>query len=109
MQDVQSMMDRLKRPKLLIRAARMGAEDYKRETHLPRVLGYGQLPKAADALMRLMQREAALNDQRKTQDASYSLPCHLDVLIAMVGESRILRASQISRARHGHGPGHDPT
>ncbi len=100
MQDVLGVMDRLKRPKLLIRAARLGAEEYKRDTHLPRILGYGHMPRAAEALMRLMQLEIEMNDKRKTSDASYSLTRHLDMLIAMVGEARILRASQESRARH---------
>lgn len=109
MQDVLSMMNRLTRPKLLIRAARLGAEDYRRETHLPRVLGYGQMPRTADALVQLMQQETVLNDQRKARDAHYSLPCHLDLLIAMIGEARILRSGQISRAGNGSGPQSDPT
>lgn len=109
MQDVLGMMDRLTRPKLLIRAARLGAEDYKRDVYLPRVLGYGQVPRAADALMQLMQLEAALNDLRKTQNAGYSLPRHLDLLIAMVGEARILRSGQISRLHQGDGPRPSPT
>lgn len=99
MHDVLGMMDRLTRPRLLTRAARMGAEGYKRETHLQRVLGYGNLPRSADALIQLIQAEATLNDQRKSGDASYLLPRHVDILIAMVGEARILRASQQSRAR----------
>ena len=109
MQDVLGMMNRLTRPKLLIRAARLGAEDYRRDTHLQRVLGYGQTPRTADALMQLMQHEAVMNDQRKARDARYSLTSHLDLLIAMVGEARILRSSQISRAGNGSGPQSDPT
>ncbi|MDC0343505.1 MAG: DUF6477 family protein [Aestuariivita sp.] len=104
MQDVLGMMDRLRRPPLLIRAARMGAEDYNRDSHLQRVLGYGQLPRSADALIRLMQTEAVLNDKRKAGDAAYSLIKHLDLLIAMVGEARVLRASQQGRARMGPSP-----
>lgn len=100
MKDVLGLIEQQRRPKILIRAARLGAEDYRRDIHLPRLLGYGQLPRSGDALMRLMQREAVLNDQRKARDASYSLPRHLDLLIAMVGEARILRASQASRLRH---------
>ena len=100
MQDVLGMMNRLTRPKLLIRAARLGAEDYRRDTHLPRVLGYGQMPRTADALMQLMQHEAVMNEQRKARDARYSLPSHLDLLIAMIGEARILRSCQVSRAEN---------
>ncbi|WP_050929801.1 DUF6477 family protein [Aestuariivita boseongensis] len=104
MQDILGLIDRLTRPRLLIRAARLGAADYDRDRHLPRLLGYGQVPRAADALMRLLQDEAVVNSQRKSGDASYSLTRHLDLLIAMMGEARILRASQESRARQAGKP-----
>ncbi len=98
MQDVLSMMDGLKRPRLLTRAARLGAQDYRRETCLPRFFGYGSVPRTAEALLLLIQQEAEMNDKRKAGDTGYSLPRHLDLLIAMVGEARLLRRSQISRA-----------
>ena len=109
MQDVLTMLDRLTRPKLLIRAARLGAENYDRDTHLPRVLGYGQVPRTADALLRLMQQEAAINSLRKTRDTAYSLSAHLDLLIAMIGEARILRSSRISRDSQCSSPSRSPT
>jgi hypothetical protein len=94
MQDILSMLKTLRRPSLLMRAARIGAEDYSRANHLPRILGYGVLPKHGSALMRLMEVEATLNDQRIDGDTSYNLVKHIDVLIALVGEARILRTSQ---------------
>jgi hypothetical protein len=94
MQDVLSMLNALRRPRLLMRAARIGAEDYRRTAHLPRLLGYGNLPRHGAALMRLVEIEADLNTQRTAEDASYSLLRHIDVLIAIVGEARILRAAQ---------------
>jgi hypothetical protein len=101
MQDILSMIDRLKRPALLIRAARHGADTYDRARHLQRLMGYGQVPRTGDALLRLMQDEASINEKRITGDAGYSVVRHLDLLIAMVGESRVLRASQASRATQG--------
>lgn len=92
MQDILTMLNRLHRPRLMMRAARIGAETYRRGSHLPRLLGYGVLPRHGAALLRLMELEATLEDQRKAADASYSLLRHLDVLIAMVGEARELRA-----------------
>lgn len=93
MQDLLTMLHALRRPPLLMRAARIGAEDYNRSVHLPRLMGYGVLPRHGAALLRLMELEADLNAQRTQKDASYSLIKHVDVLIAMVGEARILRAS----------------
>ena len=94
MQDILSMLNALHRPRLLMRAARIGAEDYRRTAHLPRLLGYGNLPRHGIALMRLMEIEATLNDQRLADDSAYSLLRHIDVLIAIVGEARVLRATQ---------------
>ena len=94
MQDIMSMLSTLKRPRLLMRAARIGAEDYRRSAHLPRLLGYGHLPRHGAALLRLMEMEAELNAQRVGEDSAYNLLRHIDVLIAIVGETRILRASQ---------------
>lgn len=96
MQDILTMLQKLRRPRLMMRAARIGAEDYRRTAHLPRLLGYGNLPRHGAALMKLMQMEAELEDSRTAGDASYSLVRHLDVLIALVGEARVLRASQSS-------------
>lgn len=94
MQDVLSMLHALRRPALLMRAARIGAEDYQRANHLPRLLGYGVLPRHGAALMKLMELEAELNDQRMTGNTSYNLIKHVDILIAMLGEARVLRATQ---------------
>lgn len=94
MQDLHSMIGALRRPRILIRAARIGAQDYRRDRHLQRLLGYGALPRPAAALMRLIEIERLLDDQRRDDDAGYSLTRHLDVLIAMMGEVQLLRAAQ---------------
>lgn len=94
MLDVISMLQALRRPPLLMRAARIGAEDYRRDVHLPRLLGYGVLPRHTQALLKLMGIEASVNDQRLSGNAGYSLVRHVDLLIAMLGEARVLRAAQ---------------
>ena len=94
MQDVLTMLQNLHRPTLLMRAARIGSQDYRRTAHLPRLLGYGQLPKHSAAILRLMDVEDDLNTLRKSGESAYNLIRHIDVLIAIVGEARSLRASQ---------------
>ena len=85
------MVQKLRRPRLLIRAARAGSEDYRRESHLPRLLGYGALPRPGAALMRLMEMEREQDDARRAEGASYSIARHVDLLVAMMGEARLLR------------------
>ncbi len=91
MQDVLSHLSTVSRPRLLVRAARIGAQDYRRELHLPRLLGMARLPRSGEALMRLSDIEADLNAQRLNEDAGYSLSRHIDVLIALVAEARLMR------------------
>lgn len=94
MQDTLTLLSQIKRPALLMRAARLGAEDYRRTVHLPRLLGYGHLPRHNAALLRLIDLERELNEQRQTDAGTYSLLRHIDVLIAILGEARTLRAAQ---------------
>ena len=94
MQDLLSKLNALHRPRLMMRAARIGAEDFKRNAHLPRLLGYGVLPRHGAALMKLIEIETELEERRKNSDANYNLARHIDVLIAVVSEARDLRASQ---------------
>lgn len=97
MSDILHRLDHLRRPRLLIRAARIGAEDYRRDIHLPRLLGHGALPRHSLALARLMEIETMMDESRRALNADYSTIRHVEVMIAVISEARILRASQISR------------
>lgn len=94
MRDALSMLMSIRRPRLLIRAARAGAQEYCRDRHLPRLIGYGTPPRATAAILQLIDLERSLDDRRRAADAGYSLTRHLDVLIALIGEAQLLRASQ---------------
>ena len=94
MQDLMTMITTLRRPRLLARAAKFGAQDYNRDRHLQRIMGYGTLPVSGAAIIHLMELERDLNEQRKQDDAAYSLVRHLDVLIALLGEARLYQASR---------------
>ncbi|SEP60478.1 DUF6477 family protein [Thalassovita taeanensis] len=98
MNDLMGMLNTLRRPRLLIRAARIGVDDYRRDIHLRRVLGQGALPRSGPALIRLMELEDALNEQRRGDEAGYSPIRHVEILIAMMGEARVLRASALAAA-----------
>ncbi|MDG1354195.1 MAG: DUF6477 family protein [Sulfitobacter sp.] len=94
MKDIHTLLATLHRPRLLMRAARIGAQSYRREGHLPRLLGYGVLPRHGQALMRLIEMEEELEQHRTQTGTGYSVVRHADVLIAIVGEARELRAAQ---------------
>jgi hypothetical protein len=96
MQDVLAIYRGLRRPPLLIRAARIGLAGYDRSVHLARHLGQqvenGPLPRAGDALMQLIDIEAGLETDRTDRAAHYRPARHVDVLIAMMGEARDMLA-----------------
>lgn len=91
MQDVFSRLALLRRPRILARAARLGAQNYCRQRDLRRILGYGHVPKPAAAVLRLLEMEQELNAARKADEAGYSMIRHVDVLIALAGEAAFLR------------------
>lgn len=93
MLDIESRLKRLRRPALLARAARFGLDDYRREVHLPRLLDQETPPRPAAALMALFSAEAEMEDCRKHNAAHYRPSRHVALLIAIMGEARILRAS----------------
>ncbi|MBP0481886.1 DUF6477 family protein [Sagittula salina] len=91
MKDVLGLLEDLRRPRLLISAARIGAQEYRRSPCLRRVLGHATLPRPGQALMSLMEIEAELDERRRGQDATYAVSRHVEVLTAMMGEARLLR------------------
>ncbi|MBY6138201.1 hypothetical protein KUV26_02015 [Leisingera daeponensis] len=92
MQDVFTRLTLLRRPRILARAARLGARNYCRRRDLRRILGYGGMPRPAAAVMRLLELEEGMNAARRAGEAGYSIIRHVDVLIALAGEAAYLGA-----------------
>lgn len=86
----------LHRPSLLIRAARHGLREYDRKKDLRRVLRNTDAPVPGAALDLLAATEAQHEATRKAGDASYSVSRHLEALIALMAEIRMVRATRLS-------------
>jgi len=99
MEDVLSLISRLKRPTLLVRTARHGIEDYNRVVHLRRLLKTEALPGPGRAIFKLMEIEAVVNEQRLDKSAEYSVAHQVELLVALMCEARILKASNAARDR----------
>jgi hypothetical protein len=94
MTDFRTLLADLRRPRLLLRAARCGQEDYRRDRDLKRLLN-GECPAAPErALPRLIDEEERLEATRRQGDASYSLNRHIEVLIALLAELQLLPKPQ---------------
>ncbi|MGC9369815.1 MAG: DUF6477 family protein [Paracoccaceae bacterium] len=92
MTDPLTVLRALRRPRLLIRAARLGLAEYRRDRDLARLVHSPRPPTPAQALARLLDHEERLEETRRAGDASYSISRHVDVLIALMAEARLLPA-----------------
>lgn len=79
----------LRRPRLLMSAARFGLGAYERETVLPRLLGGGTPAPGRGCIDLLAGREAALETDRMAGKATYSIADHVEILTALVAETRL--------------------
>lgn len=96
MPDLLSVLKSLHRPRLLIRAARLGLSDYNRARDLKRLLR-GQIPNTPNGTVQvLVETEAALEDIRRAGDARYSIARHVEVLIALMAEAQLLPETSAS-------------
>jgi len=93
MLDLHTRIATLKRPVLLARAARFGVDDYRRAIHLRRILQTETLPRHGHALVQLLDIEAEMNTLRTGHAASYRPARHVEVLITIMGEAHLMRAT----------------
>ena len=90
MHDLFLRYSTLRRPGLLVRAARFGLVEYRRDVALKRVLKTATTPKPKAAVDRLLIEEARLEEARLTHDATYNVTRHVEVLICLMGEVQLL-------------------
>ena len=88
MTDFRKILADLRRPRLLIRAARFGMADYRRERDLRRIVAPLSTPDRT--LPHLVEEEDRLETIRQSGDAGYSVARHIEVLIALMAEVRLL-------------------
>jgi hypothetical protein len=94
MTDCRTLLSSLRRPRLLMRAARFGLAEYRRERDLRRYVASAASPE--DAVTSLMSVEARLEATRVAGDAAYSVARHIDVLIALLAEAQFLRRGDVA-------------
>jgi hypothetical protein len=82
---ISAEITNIRRPKILLHAARICAKGYKRETMLPGLLGAS----SARVVEQLKAREAGLESARQAQISTYSPRAHVEVLSALLAESEL--------------------
>ncbi len=79
----------LTRPRILVRAARLGTAEFNRERSLRRVMQGDAIPAPGQAFDQLLAREEVMNAARCEGNAAYSAARHVELLAALIYEARI--------------------
>ena len=88
MTDFAPLLAALRRPRILLAAARAGLADYRRERDLRRLRGSDRATPEA-TLGALIAEERELEAHRATGEATYSPKRHIAVLTALLAEARL--------------------
>lgn len=90
MRDIRDALENLRRPRLLMNAARSGLVNYKRDRDLRRLIGTEPRTPMDITLPKLLSEERRLENIRLTGDAAYPVGRHVDVMIALLAEASLL-------------------
>lgn len=91
MSEISALLANLRRPRLLIRAARHGVQDYQRDRDLRRLIKASAAPSPESALASLFSAEERIEQTRRAGDAGYSITRHVELLIALMAEARLFQ------------------
>ncbi|WP_392664019.1 DUF6477 family protein [Amaricoccus sp. B4] len=99
MNDLANLLGGLRRPKILIRAARAGVSDYRRDRDLKRLFRNLRGTAPHQVMVTLIAEESRLESCRAAGDATYSVQRHVGVLTALIAEARHFSADASSIGR----------
>jgi Family of unknown function (DUF6477) len=96
MTDLAIILAALRRPKILVRAARAGVVDYRRDRDLKRILRQPRTAAPQAAIGHLIDEERRLEEIRAAGEATYSIQRHVAVLTALLAEARLVPGAPAS-------------
>lgn len=84
--EVMARLSYMKRPSLLVTAARAGVMTYNRERSLRRILKTTGTPALLKGLTMLLDEEQIQNDLRRTGSGLYDVSHHIELMIALIAD-----------------------
>ena len=87
--NIHELLKQLRRPKILVRAAKLALPEYNRDVDLRRITRMARTPTIAVALDKLLQQEDSLESARVSGKAAYDVHRHIQVLTAILAEARL--------------------
>lgn len=91
---ITNSLESLRRPRLLVRAARHGLSEYNRKRDLRRIAGFTENATPQRVTTMLLDMEDNMEQRRVAGDAAYEPARHIELLVALMAESK-----QASNAR----------
>lgn len=95
MTELAATLADLRRPRILIRAARAGVLDYRRDRDLKRLLRDAKSTAPLQAIRPLLAEENHLEEMRTNGGATYNVQRHVAVLTALIAEARLLPSEPV--------------
>ncbi|RLJ41662.1 hypothetical protein BCF46_2628 [Litoreibacter meonggei] len=102
--DLTRQLTDLRRPRLLVRAARHGISHYQRNRDLRRITGQSRSDSPRIVVETLLHQEEQLEQTRLAHDGTYNVNKHIELLIALMAESRALPTPARGAGRPGWRP-----
>jgi plasmid stability protein len=90
MTDIKQILPKLRRPRLLVRAAKHGLREYDRKRDLRRIAGTGPVNNSDAMVAHLADQESQIEANRKSGCATYSIARHIEILVALMAEYNLL-------------------
>jgi len=90
MTNAHDRLNRLRRPRLLIRAAHFGLPEYRKTPALRALIDRSGARTRCEVATALFEAEEELDARRRAGDARYRVARHVDLLIALISEVRLL-------------------
>lgn len=83
----------MSRPKILVRTARIGAAQYRRDRDLPGAIPGLLSQPQAQILPKLVEAEARCEEERRSKSAAYRPGRHVQILSALLAETAAVHAT----------------
>jgi len=90
------IFQKILRPKILMQAAKIGLETYRRDTDLKKILGAYTAKNDAQIISQLSDREIELEQARKNGNAAYDMNKHIQIMTALLQELYLLPKSKLT-------------
>lgn len=96
MTDPHGYLQKLSRPKILVRAARIGLCDFDRDRAMRRIVPGLTPPAPGQAFDVLVEREEVIDQARRDGGAAYSAARHVEILTALIAEARLADVRKVA-------------